>query len=222
LQCSIYAYEEEEIKRIGMRIKSARALTGFSQSDFCEKYELSVGAFKTWESGKFAPRISNLEELCRCFKSEGVFNVTTSWFLKGEGPAPTHVIGEGSAEQNKQESENPSYVYEEIELFKKNQQGQKRQVIVATILDDLMAPFFSCGDIVGGIRVILRNMPTLEMCEKPFLIETKPNHFIVRWCFSDGKDLFFKSQNDSLLYRIDNHGLGRILWHRRFERGIDL
>jgi len=209
-------YEEEDVKRIGMRIKSARALTGFNQSEFCEKYGISVGAFKTWESGKFAPRMSNLQDLCSCFEREGVFNVTTSWFLKGEGPAPTHVNTMGIVENGISKVEDQSDIKKEIEFFKKNQLVRQENAIVAMVADDLMAPQFCRGDIVGGVKIA--NIPSLvDLHNKPFLIEAKPNQYLVRWCFSDGNDLFFKSNNDALLCRVDSNRLGKILWYRRPE-----
>jgi transcriptional regulator with XRE-family HTH domain len=206
-------FEDEAIKLVGVRIRSARALTGFSQSDFCEKHGLSVGALKTWETGKFAPRAANLAELCRCLEKEGIFNATTSWFLRGEGPAPTHVNGISVNSSRLFSVENNEDINEEIELFTKNQNKRKRQAIVIEIYDDSMAPYFSNGDIVGGIKID-QIPPMTEMANKPFLIEIKPNTYLVRWCFSDGNEMFFKAQNDALIYRVDTKKIGFILWHR--------
>lgn len=176
--------DEEEIKRLSMRIKSARALTGLSQTEFCQKYSLSIGAYKTWESGKFAPRNSNLIELCRCLEQEGIFNATTEWFLKGIGPSPTHISSDINTKSEFKEYEED--ILKEIALFKKNQSKKNQHAIIANISDDLMAPYFLNGDIIGGIKIDI--MPSiLELERRPFLVETRPDQYIVRWCFSDGK-----------------------------------
>lgn len=203
-------FNDEAVKMIGVRIRSARALSGFNQSDFCEKHGLSVGALKTWESGKFVPRVANLEELCRCLEKEGIFNATTSWFLKGEGPAPTHISAtsiEPSLVKKNEEISN------EIEVFTQNQIKNRNQVIITKILDDSMSPYYSNGDVIGGIEI--EHFPSIkEMLHKPLLVEAKPNVFLVRWCFSDGGEIFFKSQNEALIYRVGTKKIGEILWHR--------
>ncbi len=209
-------FDGEEVKLIGMRLKSARALTGFSQSDFCEKYNLSVGAFKTWESGKFVPRLANLQELCSCLEKEGIFNATTSWFLRGEGPAPTHVKGNTIEKSSIFLTKNDKDIQEEIELFTRNQQKQQKQIIISVVSDDLMSPYFSKGDIVGGVK--FDKMSSIsQITNKPCLIEIKENAYLLSWCFSDGTDIFFKYHNSDLMYRVETKRIGLILWHRRLN-----
>jgi transcriptional regulator with XRE-family HTH domain len=207
-------YGEEDIKHIGMRIKSARALTGNSQSEFCEKYGLSLGAFKTWESGKFAPRMVNLEELCRCFASEGILNASTAWFLQGQGPAPSYVKGDAAINAEELIPDISNEVNDEIEAFQRSQIKLKRETIIIVVTDELMSPYFSKGDIIGGVKI---NSPLpSDLNNQPFLIELKPDCYVVRWCFSDGESLFFKAPNSSLICRLGNRSVGRLLWHRRF------
>lgn len=207
-------YEEEDIKRIGIRIKSARALTGLNQNELCEKYGLSSGALKSWESGKFAPRTSNLQEFCSCLEQEGIFNATISWFLLAEGPAPTHARQKKFSPLINPEPVIPTDVQGEIDLFKKNQLNMNRKAIVTSVVDDLLSPTFSIGDIVGG--TMMSGPPTLtEIQNRPVLVEIKSDHFLIRWCFSDGNNLFFKPQNDSYICSIDWSKLGFILWQRR-------
>lgn len=204
--------EEENIKRIGMRIKSARALTGLNQNDLCLKYGLSSGALKSWESGKFVPRMSNLQDLCNCLEKEGIFNATPSWFLSAEGAAPTHFQQDllNSTVKNKIKSVD---IQNEIDLFKINQQRINKVPIIVTVSDNMQKPFYSIGDIVGGIK--MEAPPTMEQIQAgPLLIEYKEN-FLIRSCVSDGTNYFFKLKNDGLISTIDWSKLGQILWHRR-------
>ena len=156
--------------------------------------------------------IFQLQDFCNCLEKEGIFNATPSWFLSAEGAAPTHFQQAVSSPAFKNVTQSVD-IQNEIDLFRSNQQCLNKEPIVIVVSDNILKPLFSMDDIVGAVKMDVP--PTIdEIQARPFLIEYK-DQYLVRWCVSDGKNLFFKPKNDSLICCIDWSKLGQILWHRR-------
>jgi transcriptional regulator with XRE-family HTH domain len=64
------------------RVRYARTLKGFNQTDLAAKVKLTRGAICRWESCNRTPRLCNLAPLANAL------NCTILWLAEGRGKAP--------------------------------------------------------------------------------------------------------------------------------------
>jgi transcriptional regulator with XRE-family HTH domain len=77
-------FMDEDLTKIGLRIRAARTLTGLNQEEFAEKFNFGHTTIRHWESGYVLPRKSGLEKLCYDLSTLGVF-IDVKWILYAEG-----------------------------------------------------------------------------------------------------------------------------------------
>lgn len=205
-------------RRIGARLKSVRVLTLLSQMDFCKKYDFSHNSMRTWEGGRFLPRVDKLDKICDSLKEEGILNISPEWILTGKGVAPTMMEGateDQSSQVKATDEEEYRAIQKESELFKSNLTRKGYRPIVVPVLDNLMHPYYSKGDFVGGM-ILDKCPPDKKLIGKDFLIEMSPSAFIIRRFAYNGYDLLLGNcAEPGLFVPIQNPTVAEILWHRR-------
>ncbi len=73
-------FSKEEIKKIGLRLQSARVLTGLNREDFAEKTNLPCMSIKNWENGRALPRHESIVSMLGALREWGVF-ASLEWVL---------------------------------------------------------------------------------------------------------------------------------------------
>ena len=141
-------FSKEEIKQIGLRLQSARVLTGLNREDFAEKTNLPCMSIKNWENGRALPRNESTLSILDALRKCGI-SVSEEWILYGSGASPNYFFS-----STFEQKENLTELFiEQIELFKKSQRTIGYNPIVITVKDDEMSPIFKKGDILGGVIV---------------------------------------------------------------------
>ncbi|MGI4850673.1 MAG: hypothetical protein ACRYGR_01865 [Janthinobacterium lividum] len=152
------------------RLRVARALSGLTREAFSKKYDISVYTLRSCELGHLIVSYKTADKVSKALEEEGIF-CTTEWIMEGKGHTP-------SFQNNKNNYKNLSLLSEEdtisqeIDFFRKLHDSS----IVVQIKDDAMAPIYKIGDVIGGKLIEDHN----QLIGKACLIETKPDHFILR------------------------------------------
>lgn len=210
---------KEELRRVASRIKSARALTTLNQIEFCDKYNLSLGALKTWESARFSPTPKNLTEFCQALSKEGVIGGSKEWFIAGTGQSPTVLRSGESVFKQPTKGVNElekKAVQEEINCFKKTQESLGRTAVVVEVADEEMQPNFELGDYVGGC-IIEGTAKIKELAGQICLVETKEDAFALRRLLFDGTRFLLQSNllNKMPVPLLNFTKIAPVVWQRR-------
>lgn len=206
-------FSKEEIKRIGLRLHSARVLTGLNREEFSEKNGLPPASIKNWEIGRALPRQEGMNGALSALKSCGVF-VSLEWILYGSGAAPSYL----ETETFEQKDNSDGFIEEQATLFKKAQRAQGLNPIVVTVRDDAMFPIFKKMDTIGGI--IIDPSDAKEIIERrlehaPWLVTLSNGDFIPAWLFSCKERWFFHTEKNKELQECLSPVIVRIKWHYR-------
>jgi transcriptional regulator with XRE-family HTH domain len=205
---------EEEIKKIGLRLKSCRVLTGFTQEQFAETFKIPYTTIRSWEYGRVVPRRHGVQEFVVLLKECGVF-VESDWILSGYGPGPSFHLKQPSFDVTSNE----------IEAFKFNSKNKGFNPVVTSITDEAMFPWFCIGDRVGGTLIdpsgfegIVRSK--LSNGRFPVLVRLDNGHFVPRWPrILDEKIVF--SSNNAVLEQANTLSVALINWHEvKYPRSL--
>ncbi|MDR1551183.1 MAG: helix-turn-helix domain-containing protein [Holosporaceae bacterium] len=71
----------------GLRLRMARALTGFSRQELYEKIGIATSTIDTWESGRVELTEKSAARVSEAFRKVGIL-CPTEWLLTGEGDTP--------------------------------------------------------------------------------------------------------------------------------------
>lgn len=205
-------YSEEEIKRICIRMKSARVLSGLNQEQFANAHGISHMSLKGWEKGKALPRQLGLLKFVSALNACGI-QVDTEWLLFGSGAGPTCT----PRQSPKIQSERANYLEQQIALFKKEQVSMGLNPLVAEINDTAMSPQYKSGDIVGGVFVTLdivrNNLLQRGQKGEVFLVRIDDVNFAPRQLFLAGERMFISSLEDLTLFEYSTRLIAKICWH---------
>ena len=199
-------FSKEEIKKIGLRIKSARTLTGFNQEEFCNKYNIPLPSIKTWEFGQVVPRIDGLNNFINCLRLEGIF-VNIDWILYAQKTGPSYFL-EDIQDKNINSNEQLSF----YEWFDKSCKKNKTNPIIFSIADSEMEPLFFNSDLIAGVLV---NIKSIDLnFSNPLIIKNDDdNKYKVRYVHFYKEEFFIRSIKNSQLEKIQTNFVGKILWH---------
>ena len=205
-------YSEEEIKRISLRMKSARVLSGMNQEEFANANGIPHMSLKGWEMGKALPRQSGLLKFLNALLSNGI-QVDSEWLLFGSGAGPTLVAGA----RPETPTGKSGYIDQQIALFKKEQVSKGLNPLVIEIKDGLMSPTYNLGDIVGGVFINQDEAKTqsADNVQKGavFLARIDEGIFAPRQVFFSHGRLFISSIKDRELSEYSTQLLAKISWH---------
>lgn len=201
--------ENQEQKKLGLRIKSARVLTGLNQEEFARQCGFNHTSLRNWEFGRVYPRAEALERLIDAFKNLGVFTCL-EWIVAGLGEGP--MLTENEASTKKELSSDAV-----VSAYKKSLEKLDVKAIVVTVSNDHMQPFFYAGDIVGGRLVNIKRANDWSkqrrqiFMSSPVLAKYCENEFQPCWLHSDDEDKWWaRTQCDLSLKPLNSSLIGII------------
>jgi transcriptional regulator with XRE-family HTH domain len=212
--------EKDAAALTGLRIKAARVLTNLNQEGFAEKFKFGYASVKNWELGRSIPREDTVHKMLDAFYECGV-KTTRDWLLFGLGSGPNHI---GEHEDNLLEnltSAKPEVMgfSTEVAQFERSCVKNNIRPLVASVSDNLMAPYFFKDDVVGAESIELKSLglkPQISI-EYPYLVEITPSNFQPRFLARDARGAikFWRSHKEDIVGEIKHMWLGRIIWFRR-------
>jgi transcriptional regulator with XRE-family HTH domain len=150
---------EEDISKIGLRLRSCRVLTGLTQEQFAEQFKIPYTTIRNWEFGRVVPRKEGVLNFISSLRFHDVF-VDCDWILFGYGAGPSFNLKQPDTHIDSTD----------IEVFKAKSKANGLNPIVVTVMDNLMMPWFCVGDLIGGTLI--------EASYLKDLIETKHNNSV--------------------------------------------
>lgn len=196
---------EQDAKSIGARFRSARSLVpDLNRKMFCERHGINRYTMQSWENGLHISKGKNIWKFIEALQKEGVL-CSMEWLIHGKGaPAKTVDAFELPANEETFSSSHPHFHLAE-RLIKEN-----KNLCMAVIEDDLMAPKYRQGDIVVAM------LKDPDMLLDPFLlIEKSPGHFLVRRAITHKDQIILLTADERLppmafppeakMYRIVAH-----------------
>lgn len=213
-------------KEVGLRFKSVRSLVPLNRKDFCDKHGLNRFTVQSWEIGRNFSRSKNIAVFCDALAKEGIF-CTTEWLLNGVGDAPAKlntrktmsvpVATRAREVKRQQASEEEVRIQAEIEFFKNNQ-PESVETVVAQVADNLMEPYHSQGDFVGG--PLVKGDEIRSLVGKICLIALDSETFVVRRLRTEGNRFLLVPEDPSgtitALKKVT--GAAEIIWQRKVAR----
>lgn len=142
--------------------------SGHSLKSFCEKYSLSLGSVKAWNTLVRNPSYASAVKICSALKSEGV------------ECSPETLMGRPSYILRELESTPPPPPNKELSAindassFKKN----NPDATLLMVWDDKMAPLYEEGDYVGGIKLQQKDLPKAH--KKVCILKEKNKEKVLR------------------------------------------
>ena len=198
-------FSKEEIKKIGLRIKSARTLTGLNQEEFCTKYNIPLPSIKTWEFGQVVPRIDGLTNFINYLRLEGIF-VDIEWILYAQKTGPSYFLEDIQNQNITSPDQSLFHAW-----FEKSCKKNKTNPIIFSIADDDMEPSFFKTDLIAGILVNIKSLDINFL--HPLIIKNHDDQYLVRYVHPCGGEFFMRSIKNPQLEKIQTNFVGKILWH---------
>lgn len=207
---------EDDMSKIGLRIKAARVLTSFNQEEFAEKFGFGYASVKNWELGRSIPRNDTFTKIVSSLADSGV-QVSKDWLLYGSGSGPTH--GAISYEPT---SSMPADMKQEIAEFEKWCNQNEYKSLITIVSDEMMAPFYFKGDYLGAIEIGINKYQNYSTAiakeiEAPFLVEIEAGNYQPRFLRYDsyGSFKWIQTQFGNFISDVNFNNLGKIMWVRR-------
>lgn len=203
-------FTEEEVKNVGLRIRSCRVLTGLTQEEFGNACGFSVPSIKTWELGSVIPRADGLKKYCESLKSYGLF-VNTDWLLYGAGTGPAYFLHQGNSTQEERRKTLDSKVVSIKESFEDNCRKNKENPVFFQIADDEMASFYEPGDFIGGVLIERNNLTNKP--QKPMLAKLENGDYLIRFVYLIDDEFFISSIKNPLIQKVKLDAIGAVKLH---------
>lgn len=99
-------------KRIGMRIREVRELSGMTQKDLADRIHVSRSSVESWECGQTYPSIDN------CVALSETFHLSTDYFFAAR-PCKKVILDQFSERETQM-------IYEILAFFDEKKKGRKR------------------------------------------------------------------------------------------------
>lgn len=129
------------------RLRSLRIMAGFSSMEaFGKAAEIGLTTLKYWESARGGGLSKKGANKVADYVALLGIQCSPEWLLHGMGQAPYYT---DLQEAEKQQTDDHEHIQQEISLFRELSPG----AVTLLIDDDGMEPFYSLGDIVGGVRL---------------------------------------------------------------------
>ncbi len=203
-------FTDEEIKNLGLRIKSCRALTGLTQEEFGNACGFPVPSIKTWEFGSVIPRSEGLKKYCESLKNFGLF-VSTEWLLYGAGTGPAYFLDQPKEPNYESEGYLATEVISIKENFESSRRKNKENPVFFEVIDDEMDPLICLGDFIGGIlqeKSSFKNIPN-----KPMVVKLENGNYAARVVYLIEGDFFIASLKNPVVQKAKLDAFGTIKLH---------
>ncbi|MGV8949116.1 MAG: hypothetical protein ACOH2E_07140 [Candidatus Paracaedibacter sp.] len=209
---------------IGARFRQARELCPLNRTDFCNKHGLNCYTVQSWELGRSFSRTTNITKFIEALTHEGII-CSEAWLMEEVGPEP-YLASSSKAgvfappitpRQLKKKTSNLSetLIQKEITLFSEHSLKMRMDEVIIQLSDDAMSPDYEAGEFIGAWRISNDQIDRLHytVC----LIETTPNHFLVRRLLKEGNAYILMALNKDIpLIRLNQvTSVAEIIWRRR-------
>lgn len=194
-------------KQIGLRIKSARVLTGLNQEEFATACNFNHTSVRNWEFGRVTIRRNAVMNLIDAFSKYGI-QVSFDWLVYGAGEGP--VLSSTARTQALEESNVDDLVADCQRLLS----VKNNRILKAIVSDDAMCPLYHRGDLLLAIAQPLESLiPMLnaEGLPSPYLIKLKDGLIVPRWLVSDGVNWWGRIPNRDLIDPVISNWAGKIV-----------
>ena len=202
----------DEVRQIGLRVKSVRVLSGLNQEEFALKHGIGHMSLKSWEMGRATPRRDGMFHFLEAIKNEGIC-VEPSWIYHGTGLGPTYF----STIQRVNKKIESTYIESQIDLFTKEKISKGHNPVIVTVDDESMIPEYKPGQIIGGIFTTIENIKNKFSDEFilgiPWLVFINDGTLAPRRLYFSGDNLFFKANNKSDLVPYFSSSIAQICWN---------
>jgi transcriptional regulator with XRE-family HTH domain len=183
---------EDDINKIALRLKSCRVLSGLTQEQFAEKFKIPYTTIRNWEYGRVVPRRQGVLDFVASLRSYNVF-VDSDWILFGYGPGPSFDLKKPEVMVSSADSE----------TFKAKSKANGLNPIVTVVSDNLLSPWFSEGDVVGGTLIDTTELTDLinnklNHGKYPVLVRLEDGVYSPRWPKIINERIVFASQGPAL------------------------
>ena len=216
---------------IGARFRRARELCPLNRTDFCNKHGLNCYTVQSWELGRSFSRTTNITKFIEALADEGI-TCTEAWLMEEVGPGPcltssskdSVFVPPISTRQLKKKTGTLSetLVQKEIALFSEHSLKLGMDEVIIQISDDAMSPDYEPGEFIGAWRI--SNDQINQLHYTVCLIETTPNHFLVRRLLREGDAYILMALNKDIpLIRLNQvTSVAEIIWRRRTSASLSL
>lgn len=123
----------------GIRIRMLRVLLGISREAFCERYGMSLSTLTSIELNRLKASPKQVDRIIKAF-SEEKLQVSSTWIMKGKGNEPTRFL-----------EPIPTTSGDHLESWARCFFSHTRHMAITQVKGDGMEPFYSAGDLVGGL-----------------------------------------------------------------------
>jgi hypothetical protein len=209
---------------IGGRFRQARELCPLNRTDFCNKHGLNCYTVQSWELGRSFSRTTNITKFIEALAHEGII-CTEAWLMEEVGPEPYLASSPKAGVfappitprqlKKKTGSLSETLVQKEIALFSEHSLKLGMDEVIIQISDEAMSPDYEVGELIGAWRISNDEINRLHyaVC----LIETTPNHFLVRRLLREGDAYILMALNKDIpLIRLNQvTSVAEIIWRRR-------
>ena len=203
--------ENQEQKKLGLRIKSVRVLTGLNQEEFAVECGFNHTSLRNWEFGRVTPRPEAVSKLIKAFNNFDIF-VSVEWIVCGSGEGPMF--------NGKKPPKDQEVIKQPIlAAFKKHAHESREKPIIVTVANNDMKPYFISGDIVCGIALTIHEIYEWHPSKKehllfePVLSKWDQESFQPCWLNFDGVKWWARSQCTVSLKPLMSDVIGIITLH---------
>lgn len=194
-------------KQIGLRIKSARVLTGLNQEEFATACDFNHTSVRNWEFGRVAIRRNAVINLIDAFSKYGI-QVSFDWLVYGAGEGP--VLSSAAKAQTLEESNVDDLVAD----FQRLLSMKDGRALKAIVNDDALRPLYHRGDLLLAIAQPLESLVPMLSADglpSPYLIKLKDGLIVPRWLMSDGVNWWGRVPSKDLIEPIASNWAGKIV-----------
>jgi transcriptional regulator with XRE-family HTH domain len=204
-------FSKDEIKRIGLRIRASRVLTGLTQEEFGSKHNIPVPSIKTWEFGSVVPRLDGLTKFADALRGSDIY-VSPDWLLHGIGTGPSYFLGQRNDNLDEIDASLLGDSTAFKELFRQICKKSKENPVIVEIHDDEMLPIFKLGDLVAGVLMDKSNYEDDSL--RPMLVNLGDGSYVVRYLHLVEGQFFVCSLKNPKIKRVKVESFCCIRWHR--------
>lgn len=194
-------------KQIGLRIKSARVLTGLNQEEFATACNFNHTSVRNWEFGRVTLRKNAVMNLIDAFSKYGI-QVSFDWLVYGAGEGP--VLSSTAKAQALDESNVDDLVADFQQLLA----SKNNRILKAIVNEDSMRPLYQRGDLLLAIAQPLESLAPMlntDGLPSPYLIKRADGLIVPRWLVSDGVNWWGRVQSEDLIEPVVSNWAGKIV-----------
>ncbi|BBH54378.1 hypothetical protein [Fluviispira sanaruensis] len=212
------------LKNIGERIKWSRKILGLNREYLCEKYDVSINTFGSWERSEKKISDQAVNTCLNILKQEGL-KITKEWLLTGIGSNPNIDYAQKMFEKESfieiEQAISPSEAINiEKKFFLKNNENS---VLIRNIGNE-MSPYYEPDEWIGGIKKDRNKIELLNGLDCIVQIFGKKNPIFKRLIFTDNNEINlhilnpFTDIKPPIIFNVKLVWAAPVIWRRKIDR----